>query len=151
MPSDTRGSGQVLPFAHTSRDTARVMSQENVDALRAVYDEWAKGNFQVGAGLFDRHVLFLPLERAPDAGRYLGIDGIREFMRGRLTAWTNLTVAAEEFIEADNSVVVATRQLGMGRESGAPVEMRLSTCGPFGDERRSVAKRSGIESRPSKP
>jgi ketosteroid isomerase-like protein len=45
-------------------------------------------------------------------------------MRAYLDAWTDLTYAAEELIEAENSVVVAIYQRGVGRGSGAPTEWR---------------------------
>jgi hypothetical protein len=35
------------------------MSQENVDALRAVYDEWGNGNFRAGVDLYDPEVVFV--------------------------------------------------------------------------------------------
>ena len=100
------------------------MSRENVDAMRAVYEEWRKGNLRAGERLYDQDVLFIPLRELPDAGRHLGPEGIREFMLRWLKAWTDITVTAEEFLEADNSVVVAVRQRGVGTESGASTEVR---------------------------
>jgi ketosteroid isomerase-like protein len=94
--------------------------------LRAVYDQWGKGNFLAGVELYDQHVLYVPLAGLPDAAApYLGPEGIREYMRRQLQAWTSLTIAAEEFIEAGDSVVVAAHWHGVGRESVAPVEARL--------------------------
>jgi ketosteroid isomerase-like protein len=43
-------------------------------------------------------------------------------MRGWMEAWRNLTFTAEDFIEADNGVVVAVRQRGVGQESGTPID-----------------------------
>jgi len=100
------------------------MSQENVEALRAVYEEWAKGNLSAGGDLYDREILFIPPAVWPEAGTYRGPQGAREFLLGWSKAWTNLTVAAEEFIEAENSVIVAARQRGVGTESGASTESR---------------------------
>jgi ketosteroid isomerase-like protein len=94
------------------------MSQEKVDALRAVYDEWAKGNFQAGGDLWDQRVLFIPIAELPDSGDYHGPEGVSRFMRGFLESWTEYTIAAEKFTEVGDSVVVATRQHGTGRDSG---------------------------------
>jgi len=94
------------------------MSQEKIDALRAVYDEWAKGNFQAGGDLWDQRVLFIPIAELPDSGDYHGPDGVARFMRGFLESWTRYTIAAEDFSEVGDSVVVATRQHGIGRDSG---------------------------------
>jgi ketosteroid isomerase-like protein len=101
------------------------MSQENVDAVRAVYDEWAKGNFRAGVDLYDALVLFIPLEDFPAAGHYLGREGVREFMRGFLAAWTKLTMTAEDLFAVGDSVVVTTRWRGVGKESGAVTEKRV--------------------------
>ena len=56
------------------------MSQENVEAVRAVYEEWAKGNFRAGTDLYDPLVLFIPIPEFPAAEHYLGKDGVRDFM-----------------------------------------------------------------------
>jgi ketosteroid isomerase-like protein len=99
------------------------MSRENVEVLRAVYEEWGKGNFRAGGDLWDRRVLFLPAPELPDAGEYLGPEGITEFMGKFLQSWTDYTIAAEEVIEAGDSVVVAVRQRAVGRESGLAADV----------------------------
>ena len=95
------------------------MSQENVEVVRGIYDEWAKGNLRAGRDLYDRRVLFIPIAEMFDARDfYVGPEGVAEFMRPFLQAWTNFTVTAEELIEAGDSVVVAVRHRALGRESG---------------------------------
>jgi ketosteroid isomerase-like protein len=101
------------------------MSQENIDAVRSIYSEWGKGNFRAGVDLYDPLVLFVPFPDFPAAKHYLGRDGVREFMRDFLAAWTNLTMAAEDVIEAGDSVVVTTRWRGVGKGSGAQTEKRV--------------------------
>jgi ketosteroid isomerase-like protein len=101
------------------------MSQENVEALRAVYAEWSEGNFQAGGDLWDRRVVFVPVAELPDGGDYFGLDGVTRFMREFLQPWTNFTITAEELIEAGDSVVVVARQRAVGRESGLVAEMGL--------------------------
>ena len=102
------------------------MSQENVNTVRAVYEEWGKGNFRAGVDLYDPLVLFVAHPNMPEAGHYLGIDDIQRFFRGYLNPWENLTFAADEqLIETQNSVVVAVHQQGIGRESGIPTEIRF--------------------------
>jgi ketosteroid isomerase-like protein len=99
------------------------MSQENVEVVRAIYEEWAKGNLRAGRDLYDRRVVFIPIAEMFDARDfYVGLEGVAEFMRPFLQAWTNFTLTAEELIEAGDSVVVAARQRGLGRESGVLAE-----------------------------
>ena len=121
------------------------MSQENVDALRAVYDEWEKGDFRAGGDLLDPDVLFMPRTDLTDAGRYLGPEGMAEFMRGWLKAWTDFTVAAQEFIEAENSVVVAVRIEGIGPESRTPTGLHFFDVWTF--RGRAVVRRQQYRDR----
>ena len=94
------------------------MSRENVEVVRAVYDEWAKGNFRAGVELYDPNILLVLTEDFPEADKYLGIEGVGDYMRGFLSAWDELSITAEEFIAAGDSVVVAVQQHGAGRGSG---------------------------------
>jgi ketosteroid isomerase-like protein len=107
------------------------MSRENVQALRAVYEEWGKGNFRAGADIYDRLVVMIPGGDPTDTNYYLGLEGIRKYSLELLSAWTNYTMSADEFIEVDNSVVVAVHQRGVGRESGIPGEMRFYAVWTF--------------------
>jgi len=101
------------------------VSRENVDAVRAIYEGWAQGDFTAGTERYDRHIIYIPLGELPDSeARYIGLEGVREYMRGQLEAWTKLTIAAEELIEAGDSVVVAAQWRSEGQESGVPSEWR---------------------------
>ena len=99
------------------------MSQENVEIVRGIHDEWERGNLRAGADLYDPHVVFIPRQDLPDPGRHLGPDGIRQWMRRWLEAWTDFSLTAEELIAVGESVIVRVRQRGTGKTSGAPVEL----------------------------
>ena len=101
------------------------MSQANVDTVRVVYEEWAKGNFRAGADLLDRHVLYISPENFPEQGPFLGREGVREFMQGWLGPFEHFSIAAEEVIEAGDSVVIAACQRGVGKESGVATKLRF--------------------------
>jgi ketosteroid isomerase-like protein len=60
----------------------------------------------------------------PDAGTYLGPEGVAEYTRGFLEPWSRITIDAEEISEAGDSVVVAVWQRGTGTGSGAVTEFR---------------------------
>jgi ketosteroid isomerase-like protein len=101
------------------------MPAENVEAVKAVYEEWGRGNFRAGVDLYDPQVLLVLDPQFPESGTYLGADGIARYMRTFLEAWEKLTVEAEEFLEAGESVIVTVVQGGMGRSSGAtPADLR---------------------------
>jgi ketosteroid isomerase-like protein len=102
------------------------MSRENADAVRAVYEDWGRGNFRAAVGLYDPLAVFIPIREFPGAASYyLGPDGVREFMLGFLEPWTNLTIAAEDVIEVGDSVLVAAHWRGAGKGSGALGERQV--------------------------
>jgi ketosteroid isomerase-like protein len=94
------------------------MSDEHVEAVRRVYEEWAEGNFRAGVELYDRHVLLVQGQELPESGAYLGLDGIRDYMAAFLEAWERVTIEAEEIFAAGDSVVAKVVQRAIGKESG---------------------------------
>ena len=109
------------------------MSQENVEIVQRLHDKWGEGDLRAGAEFYDPRVLFIPLARLPDSAEalYVGPEGIRTFMHSWLNAWSSLTVSAEEIIEAGDSLVVAVRQRGVGKESTVPSELCLYEAWTF--------------------
>ncbi len=108
------------------------MSPENVEAVRAVYARWSEGDFRTSLEVLDPLVLFVHPPPLPEPGTYLGVDQVREFMRGFLESWSHLTIEAEDITEADGDTVVATvRQSGVGSGSGAETDLRYSQVWSF--------------------
>jgi ketosteroid isomerase-like protein len=50
------------------------MSQENVEIVRAVYEQWSKGDFRASADLLDPHVVLVLGPEFPDAGMHSGVE-----------------------------------------------------------------------------
>jgi ketosteroid isomerase-like protein len=100
------------------------VSRQNVERIRAVYERWAEGDFRAGGDLWDPAAVFIQRPGFPEAGTYLGPEEISRYMRHFLGSWTQITIVAEEIIEAGDSVVVAVRQRGVGTGSGAVTELR---------------------------
>jgi ketosteroid isomerase-like protein len=100
------------------------MSDENVEAVRAVYEGWQNGNFQAGVDLYDPQALLVMGEGFPESGSYHGPEGIGEYMRAFLEAWEKVTIEAEDLVDAGDSVVATVVQRGAGRGSGATAELR---------------------------
>jgi ketosteroid isomerase-like protein len=111
------------------------MPQDKVQLLRGVYERWREGDFSAGVELFDPLILFIMRPEFPDAGNYLGLDRVAEYMRGFLEPWTRLTIEAEDYFESGDSIAVAVRQRGTGGESGAPTELRYFQVWSFRGDR----------------
>ena len=111
------------------------MSEENIETVRAVYENWSEGDFRASVDLFDPHVvLVLPPDFGPDipdASAYLGPEAIATYTRGLLENWADFTMEAEELLAAGDSVLAAVRQRGVGRTSGVSTEMRYFTLWSF--------------------
>ena len=81
------------------------MSEQNVEALRAVYAGWERGDFGTSAALYDDDVT-LDVDRGiPDGGRYEGLDGVRRYTSAFLEPWDSITIAAKSFQDAGNKVL----------------------------------------------
>lgn len=100
------------------------MPGEHVDAVREVYARWGQGDLAASLDVADPLILFVLGPEFPDAGSYVGIEGLRKYTRGFLEPWSHLTIEAEELTQAGDSVVVAVLQRGVGGESGIATELR---------------------------
>jgi ketosteroid isomerase-like protein len=104
------------------RDTGRTMSQ-NVEALRRVYEGWERGDFTTSEPLMEKNIVLVVTPSFPTEGVWVGLDGMKEHTAQVLDVWESLTMAAEEYREAGDSVLVRVRQRGVGAGSGVSTEM----------------------------
>jgi ketosteroid isomerase-like protein len=100
------------------------MSRERVEAVRRIYDDWARGEFRSAMELYDPHVVLVLNLEFPDAGVYLGPEEIATYMRQLLANWADFAIEGEDFVDAGDSVVVQVRQHGAGVSSGAVTGLR---------------------------
>ena len=100
------------------------MLEDHVRTVEAIYETWGVGNFPRLDHLYDPHVTFVMRPEFPDAGVYLGPEEIAGYMRHFLEPWVQVTISAEEIIEAGDSVLVAVHQQGAGRRSGLETDFR---------------------------
>ena len=98
------------------------MSKENVEVVRRAwdYEMFGRGGEDAAAD-FASDVVMNPVEEAPSYGRAAIRDNIQRFA----SAWDDLQVTAEQFIDAGDRVFVAVHFRGRGRASGITVETRL--------------------------
>ena len=98
------------------------MSEEDLDALRKVYAAWARGDFHVGAELFDPDIEFVLNPDWPDPGVYRGLEAMQRAWGNYLRTWQDWRGEAQEFISAGDRVFVAVRLRARGRGSDAPID-----------------------------
>jgi ketosteroid isomerase-like protein len=112
-----------------------VASTENIDRVREVYAEWARGNMTAGPELFDPQLVFEAF--LPDAAERVMVTGpmeVETFMREFLEQWRDYRLIGDEFREiGSETVLVLGRQTASGRRSGAIVEHPMSSVWTFRD------------------
>ena|SRR5215211_3670956 len=109
------------------------MSQENVEVVRGIYAEWARGNFRAGTELFDEQVVLVLRDDFPDRDTCVDRDEIRTYMRDFLADWTKARIGAEDILGRGDRVVAAAHQEATGTASGVSVDMRYWQVWTFRD------------------
>lgn len=105
------------------------MSQENVELVRRVYDEWSRGDFSAGA-VFDPEVEFEMVDW-PGRATSRGVMEMREAWLASLKAWDDFRAEPTEFIDHEPHVVVLTHVTARGKGSGAAVRADTATVWTF--------------------
>ncbi len=104
------------------------MSQENVEIIRRGYAHWmATGG--AGEGEIRAHAdLVWDVSKLgwPDQQIYPGPAGAMQFNAEWADAWDDWEVAAEDYIDAGERVVVILSQRGRSKATGIPVDMRFA-------------------------
>lgn len=98
------------------------MSQENVEIVRAMFEQFARGDYRSWDAL-STEVEFVTSPDVPDAGTYRGEAALR-WVRAWVGSFEGLTVEAREILDAGDKVLVEMLQRGRPRGSETVVEGR---------------------------
>ena len=99
------------------------MSEENVETLRRLYEQWARGD--LSADCFDPDVEFSRIgAETPDMeGRWRGLDEVRAAMLEYIRVFSDLRIEAERLMDlGEDRVLVLSRQTARGKHSGVPID-----------------------------
>jgi ketosteroid isomerase-like protein len=96
------------------------MSEENVEALRAAFQQYAHGDFRPIALLGDDFELVISPE-APDAGTYRGEEA-RRWLRAWVASFEEMTIEATEILDCGDKVFLGMTQRGRPPGCAASVE-----------------------------
>jgi ketosteroid isomerase-like protein len=99
------------------------MSQENVEATRARFEQFSRGDFSTAFEGMDDDFVFVTAAEMPDAGTYRGQQA-RDWILAYVASFDDYTQEATEILDAGDSVVVAVLQRGCPRGSDVSVESR---------------------------
>jgi ketosteroid isomerase-like protein len=112
------------------------MSQENVEIVRQMYDEWAEGRLGAGLHLFHPDVVYTRQGGGMGIGMTLECRGVGELVRASgewIETFEFLRVRAERFIDCGDAVLVFTRHSGNAKVSGLPIEAECGDVLTFRD------------------
>lgn len=108
------------------------MSEENVEAVRAVYDRWREGDFWSSADVLDPLVLFVLPPGFLAAGTYLGLERLAEYTRGFLEPWTRVTIELRKSPTRGTAWLWPHFSADWGAEAAHPPSSVTSRSGPSG-------------------
>ncbi len=109
-----------------TRDTAREMSQANVEVVRRAHEALNGGDVDALVALCDAAFRLDMSDRVLNPAVYEGHDGIRRFYAEVRDVWASYTWEPEELIESGDQVVALLRSSGRGRGSGVEIERRTA-------------------------
>ena len=117
------------------RDTARAMSQENmnVDTLRAVLDAYNRCDFDAVGEAADPEIVLVP---PGGQGPIKGADKLRKWMEP--DAFESQVVEPLEFRAAGNKVLVRSRTKIRGAGSGIEMELLIWGVWTFNEAGRTI-------------
>jgi uncharacterized protein len=110
------------------------MSQENVDAMRKVYEAMARGDFWAARDVFDPEIAWewsASLSGLTGVDTYRGIEGVEAATRDFFEAWDWFWQEAEEFVEAGDDVLVLTTMHGRLKGSDREIESKAAELWTF--------------------
>jgi ketosteroid isomerase-like protein len=107
------------------------MSQENVEALKAVYARWGAGDFWT-PDIFDPNVEVVWDAAMPDTEVDRGMAAMETAMRGWLAAWDECRWVADRFVPVDDRVLVLFTARGRGKGSDVDVVAHWAHIWTFG-------------------
>jgi ketosteroid isomerase-like protein len=93
------------------------VSQQNVEVVRGVQAEFARGNFWVPE-FFDPSVRVVWLPLVDGESETVGLDGMARAMKDWMQSWEQVTSVAERVVDAGDQVVTIAEWRGCGRSSG---------------------------------
>ena len=100
------------------------MSQENLEIVRASWEAWGRGDMEALFDFYDPAVEWdMTHSYVPDMGVFRGHEGVREFFREWGAFFAEYDAKPEQFIDAQDGVLVRVRQEGRGRVTDVSVEM----------------------------
>jgi ketosteroid isomerase-like protein len=103
----------------------RLISEQNVEIVRRMYDAYARGDFEASLSCLDPAIEFSQPAMEPGGGTYHGHEGVIEAMTRWTGAWDDYRIEVDELTDFGARVLARTRHRGRGKGSGVEVEQQV--------------------------
>jgi uncharacterized protein len=107
------------------------MSQENVEAVRAMFDAFSRGDTPAVLKLVDPSVVFTPIPDTPDVQTFHGHEGLEQGMAQTIEVWDDFSAELRETRDLDDHVLASLRWWGRGPTSGMQMEVDICALYTF--------------------
>ena len=115
-------------LAQRPRDTTTAMSQRNVEIVRAICDDFGRGDYEAALERLDEEVEFVSVGDVIGGGRsWHGRDGTRQGMTSFMGTWDDYHYEVRDVIYCGDQVLVQGWQRGRGKSSGVEVSESIYT------------------------
>jgi uncharacterized protein len=101
------------------------VSKANVETVRLGYDEFNRGDVDGFLRRCAADFEFRDLPGLPGSGVFVGHDAFRAWHEQLNAAFEDLRFEVEEYVDAGDRVLVVNHATGIGRGSGAEVQMHF--------------------------
>jgi ketosteroid isomerase-like protein len=117
------------------------MSQENLDALKAGYEAFSRGDIDAAFANFADDIVWEGTnDKVPAGGTYRGLDAVKgEWLKDVAESFEEFTVTPEEFVEGGDVIVM----IGEGHaklKNGATVDGDVCHVWRFSGDKVTAAK-----------
>jgi ketosteroid isomerase-like protein len=106
------------------------MSQENVEVVRAIYESWARGDYEAVFACLDTDIEWfgppdISAAGEPGSGLSRGHEGVRRSLARWVGAWDDYSFELCRLIDFGDRVLVEGRHGGRGKASGVGVSEEI--------------------------
>jgi ketosteroid isomerase-like protein len=110
------------------------MSERNIELIRAMLDAFVRGDYEAALDAFDPEVEG-DFTHMPEGRTTQGREELQQEVARWQGTWKDLTTEIEGIEAKGRNVLLLVYQSGVGKGSGAPMEMHYSQVFSIRDER----------------
>jgi ketosteroid isomerase-like protein len=121
------------------------MSQENVEVVRAIYEDWLRGDYEAVFARLDADIEWfgppdISASGEPGSGLSRGHEGVRRSLTRWIGEWDDFSFQLRQFVDFGDRVLVDGWQRGRGKASGVEVSEQIFSVWTIRD-RQAVRQR----------